>query len=89
MSKGNKAFKDNKIDIEDLGRSKMIGDNANIVLIIEQRGEEHLREDMPIHIVKNRDGPKGKVLLKKEFDKSRITSFPDDWAENLGDENEI
>ncbi len=89
MSKGGKSFKDNKIDIEDLGRSKMIGDNANIVFIIEQRSEEHLREDIPIHIVKNRDGPKGKVVLKKEFDKSRIVSFPDDWAGNLGDENEI
>jgi len=89
MSKGAKSFKDNKIDIEDLGRSKMIGDNANIVLIIEQRNEEHLREDIPIHIVKNRDGPKGKVVLKKEFDKSRIVSFPDNWAGKIGDENEI
>jgi replicative DNA helicase len=87
--RGDKEFKDNKIDVEDLGRSKMVGDNANIVFIIEQRSEEHLREDMNIHIVKNRDGPKGKVVLKKEFDKSRILDFPDNWVGDPGDENEI
>jgi hypothetical protein len=44
---------------------------------------------MEIHIVKNRDGAKGKVSLKKVFDKSRIERFPDDWAEEMGDENAI
>ena len=42
--------------MEDLGRSKMIGDNAAIVLIIGNREDEDLREDMEIHVVKNRDG---------------------------------
>ena len=77
------------VNLEDLGRSKMIGDNAAIVLIIGNREDEDLREDMEIHIVKNRDGAKGKVSLKKAFDKSRIEKFPDDWAEEFGDENDI
>lgn len=77
-------------DIEDIGRSKMIGDNSNIVLLIEKRGsDENLREDMPIHIVKNRDGALGTVLLMKNFEYSSIESFPSDWASDSGDENAI
>ena len=38
------------VSLEDLGRSKMIGDNAAIVLIIGNREDEDLREDMEIHI---------------------------------------
>lgn len=76
-------------DEEEIGRSKLIGDNSNIVLMIERRDEEHLREDMVIHIAKNRDGAKGKFFLEKEFEKMRINSFPDGWAEDLGDENDF
>ena len=81
-----------KIDdasLEDLGRSKMIGDNAAIVLIIGNREDERLREDMEIHIVKNRDGAKGKVSLRKAFANSKIEEFPDDWVGDIGDENEV
>lgn len=81
-----------KIDdpsLEDLGRSKMIGDNAAIVFMIANREDERLREDMELHIVKNRDGAKGKVSLRKVFPNSRIESMPDDWVEDFGDENEI
>ena len=84
----NKHAKNAENDLEDLARSKMIGDNANIVLLIEKRKEEHLREDMSIHVVKNRDGKKGALVLINEFSKSRIISPPDDWALELGDENE-
>lgn len=87
-TKGTKAFKDT-IDLEDIGRSKMIGDNSNIVLLIEYREDEHLREDMPVHIVKNRDGAKGCVFLKKEFAQSKVTDLPDGWAQDFGEENEI
>ena len=75
-------------DSEEIGRSKMIGDNSNIILLIENRNEEHLREDMIVHITKNRDGPKGKVILLKDFEKSRVISAPDDWSgsEDLKDE---
>lgn len=84
-----KKSKKSHNDLEELGRSKMIGDNANIVLLIGVRDEEYLLEDMEIHVVKNRDGKKGKILLQKEFDKSRINDYPDGWAEDNGDENEI
>ena len=77
------------LSLEDLGRSKMIGDNAAIVFLIANREDEQLREDIEIHIVKNRDGAKGKISLKKVFDKSRIEPFPDDWAGDFGDENEV
>lgn len=75
-------------DSEEIGRSKMIGDNSNIILLIENRNEEHLREDMIVHITKNRDGPKGKVVLLKDFEKSRVISAPDNWSggEDLEDE---
>ena len=84
-----KTSKDDSNDLEDLARSKMIGDNANIVLLIEKRADEHLMEDMIVHIAKNRDGALGKVKLLKEFPKSRISNIPDDWAETLGAENEV
>ena len=77
------------VSLEDLGRSKMIGDNAAIVLIIGNREDERLREDMELHIVKNRDGAKGKISLRKVFANSKIEEFPDDWVSDPGDENEI
>lgn len=81
--------KDSQEDLEDLGRSKMIGDNANIVLLIENRQEEYLREDMACSLVKNRDGAKGKLTLLKNFEQSRIESMPENWAADMGDENEV
>lgn len=74
-------------DLEELGRSKMIGDNANIVFLIENREEEHLRDDMVIHIVKNRSGAKGKVTLLKNFETARVEGLPDNWVGESGDEN--
>lgn len=87
----NKAIKqkDAQEDLEDLGRSKMIGDNANIVLLIENRQEEYLREDMACSLVKNRDGAKGKLTLLKNFEQSRIENMPENWAADMGDENEV
>ena len=77
------------VSLEDLGRSKMIGDNAAIVMIIANREDEHLREDLELHLVKNRDGAKGKVVLRKDFARSRIETLPDNWAEDFGEENEL
>jgi replicative DNA helicase len=94
ISAAQKKAKDKKAkksfnDVEEIGRSKMIGDNSNIVLIIESRDEEHLHEDMPVHIAKNRDGAKGVVYLEKEFEKSRINNYPEDWVKDDGEENEV
>ena len=58
-------------------------------MLIGNREDEELREDIEIYIVKNRDGPKGKVSLMKAFDRSRVESLPDGWASDCGDENEI
>lgn len=76
-------------DLEDVGRSKMVGDNANIVLLIEKREDEDLRSDMEIIVAKNRDGRKGKFILLKEFDKMKVTNAPDDWTFDSGDENKV
>lgn len=85
----NKNAKNSSNDVEELGRSKMIGDNSNIVLLIEQRDNEHLRDDMVLHLVKNRDGAKGEFKLRKEFEKSKISSFDEDWITNFGKENDV
>lgn len=85
----NKNAKSQANDTEEIGRSKMIGDNSNIVLMIENRDDELLREDAIIHITKNRDGAKGEIKLFKDFEKSKFKSIPDNWSVNLGDENAI
>jgi len=84
----NKNQKNQYNDLEELGRSKMIGDNANIVLLIEQREDELLLDDMVFHIVKNRDGAKGEGRLRKEFEKSKVSNIDDNWVVPSGDENE-
>lgn len=91
VEKGREKEEDNEddVDLEDFGRSKMIGDNAAIAFMIGKRKNEILREDMPIYIVKNRDGAKGTVYLKKTFDKSRIESLPNNWTSDDGGENAI
>lgn len=76
-------------DLEKIGRSKLIGDNANIVLMIANRKDEHLREDFEATFVKNRDGKLGTIHLRKVFDQSRIENWPDDWGGEPGEENEI
>ena len=55
----------------------------------EQRDDEILRDDMVIHIVKNRDGARGEVRLCKEFERSRVISVPDNWVTDIGEENDI
>jgi replicative DNA helicase len=77
------------VSLEDFGRSKMIGDNAAIAIMIANREDELLREDIELHLVKNREGAKGRINLKKAFDKSRIESLPQNLSIDGGDENEI
>ena len=85
----NKNAKVQAQDTEEAGRSKMIGDNTNIMVLIETREDERLREDVIFHVVKNRDGEKGEFKLFKEFEKSKFKSIPDNWTVGLGEENEI
>jgi replicative DNA helicase len=83
----NKNGKSQYNDLEELGRSKMIGDNSNIVLLIEQREDEHIKDDMILHLVKNRDGAKGEIKLQKDFPRSRVLDIPDGWVDDPGEEN--
>jgi replicative DNA helicase len=76
-------------DLEKIGRSKLIGDNANIVLMIANRKDEYLREDFEATFVKNRDGKLGTIHLRKVFDQSRIEDWPEDWSGEPGDENAV
>ena len=71
-----------------VARSNMIPDNANIILQIECRGEdENDRMDMPIHIVKIRNGPKGQFVLMKDFSKMKVSNLDDSlFAEDDDDE---
>jgi replicative DNA helicase len=85
----NKSLKTQTNDIEDVGRSKILGDSANILLLIETRDDEMLREDMIVHVVKNRDGAKGAVKLIKDFATSKIADCPDNWTSDIGDENRV
>jgi len=51
-----------------IARSDMIPSNANIILQISNRNDdEHLRLDMPISLIKNRDGEKTSFTLIKNF----------------------
>lgn len=55
-----------------IGRSSMIGQNANMVFQIECRDDEQNYTDMPLHITKMRDAPKGIILLNKDFARMRV-----------------
>lgn len=83
----NKNLKEQGNDIEDVGRSKMIGDNCNIMLMIEKRDDEKIREDAIIHVVKNRDGELGEIRLLKDFAKSKFINYPDNWSLGVDEEN--
>ena len=61
-----------------IARSNMIPDNANIILQIDCRGEdEHTRLDMPIFIVKCRDGERGTFTLTKDFPRMKVVDIVD------------
>lgn len=55
-----------------IARSKMVTNNANIIVQIGCRDDEDIRTDMPVHIVKMRDGEKGAFTLSKNFAKMKV-----------------
>ena len=55
-----------------IGRSAMIGQNANIVFQIGCRDQEEQYTDMPLYIIKMRDSPKGLLSLTKDFARMRV-----------------
>jgi replicative DNA helicase len=62
-----------------VGRSIMMPQNANIMLIIETRKEEELKQDMKIIIGKMREGERGAFILHKRLDMMRIYDDLPDW----------
>jgi replicative DNA helicase len=59
-------------DQERIARSSMLVDNANIVVTIDKRKDEHLQKDMKVHIIKMRDGEQGVIVLQKRLDMMRL-----------------
>lgn len=67
-------------DQDRLARSLMLAQNANIIINIEKRKDEHLMKDMRAHIVKNRDGEQSIIVLQKRLDIMRLYDSPTDWS---------
>ena len=67
-------------DQDRLARSLMLAQNANIIINIEKRKDEHLMKDMRAHIVKNRDGEQSIIVLQKRLDLMRLYDSPTDWS---------
>lgn len=63
-----------------VGRSIMLAQNANILLNIRTRKDEHLRPDMEINIGKLRDGEKGAFILHKRLDLMQIFDDVPGWT---------
>lgn len=71
-----------------LARSNMIPDNANIILQIDWRGEdEHTRIDMPVFIIKMRQGEKGSFTLVKNFGCMKVVDLIDEEIFNNDDDD--
>lgn len=58
---------DEIIGLHRIGRSSLIMHHATVGLQIETRIDEDTYDDMPYHIIKNRNGERGDHLLKKNF----------------------
>lgn len=61
-----------KYNTNRVARSAMISQNANNVLMIETRDDEHEKEGMRVHITKMRDGEKGTMIFTKNFACMRV-----------------
>jgi replicative DNA helicase len=66
-------------DQERIARSTMLVDNANIVITIDKRRDEHLEKDMRVHIIKMRDGEQGVLTLQKRLDVMRLLDDVTTW----------
>jgi len=61
-----------------VARSDMITNNANIIVQIACRDDEYIRTDMPIYIIKMRDGEKGSFTLSKDFGRMKVVDMVDE-----------
>lgn len=70
-----------------LARSDMVTNNANIIIQIGCRDDEYARTDMPVYIIKMRDGEKGSFILSKDFPKMKLIDMVDEtFAEDDDDD---
>lgn len=76
LSPNKKHEKHEIINVNRVGRSGLIAHNANIVIQIENREDENLRNDFPYHFVKNRRGQKGFHTIQKKFAHGAIFDVP-------------
>lgn len=66
-----------------IARGEMITTNANIIVQIACRENEDTRTDMPVMIIKMRDGEKGYFVLSKDFAKMKVVDMMDaDYSED-------
>jgi replicative DNA helicase len=73
-----------------IARSDMIPQNANIILQIGYRGDdEYTKMDMPIYLIKVRDGEKGALTLIKDFAKMRVVDMVDSTFSVGGEEDDV
>ncbi len=85
----NRGSKKGRPDQERIGRSAMLTQNANIVLTIAKRNDEHLMKEMQVHIIKMRDGEQGMFTLQKRLDIMRLFDSLGDWQpEVYGEDDE-
>jgi len=84
-SGANNSLDSQKYNTNRVARSAMISQNANNVLMIETRDNEHERAGMIVHITKMRDGEKGSMILTKRFECMRVI---DEVPPGEGDEDE-
>jgi replicative DNA helicase len=65
------------IGLHRIGRSSLIMTHANIGVQIESRKEEETYSDFIYHVIKNRDGEKGKHTLAKNFQCATLLDIED------------
>ena len=66
---------DDIIGLHRIGRSSLIMHHATVGIQIETRADEKTFDDMPYHIIKNRNGECGTHLLKKNFRNATVVDL--------------
>ena len=90
VNKGSGNPNEQHYSTDRFARSNMIPQNIDIGLQIGSRGDdEYMRLDMPVAIVKMRDGERGSFTLAKEFDKMRVVDIVDATFANGAEEDDI
>ena len=79
VKRQNKELTDGQmIGTSRFGRSSQILHHVNVAIMILSRNNEELREDMSLHIVKNRSGGKGSGSIIKKLANARLIDVPMD-----------